>query len=156
MHLVDVSEVGGGQLQGGDLVALGVTEGHQHVQLVAVDANPPPATEDSVSFAPVSDLRPSVHLTRPPRLHLLTCAPSPSDCASPSDTPRSGSDPFSPSCCPTLRSSLGWVPQARRAGGCRRSGGSWKRRPLSPRRLWTGQRDTAVVPVKTPPLEPSV
>lgn len=51
MHFVDVSEVGGGQLQGGDFVALGVTEGHQHVQLVAVDANPPPATEDSVSVA---------------------------------------------------------------------------------------------------------
>lgn len=43
MHLVDVSEVGRGQLQGGDFVALGVTQGHQHVQLVAVDANPPPA-----------------------------------------------------------------------------------------------------------------
>lgn len=49
VRFVDVSEVGGGQLQSGDFVALGVTEGHQHVQLIAVDTDPPPATGDSVS-----------------------------------------------------------------------------------------------------------
>lgn len=66
MHFVDVSEVGRGQLQGGDFVALGVTEGHQHVQLVAVDANPPPATQDSVSFATTG----ASEMAAPPPAHL--------------------------------------------------------------------------------------
>lgn len=105
VRFVDVSEVGGGQLQSGDFVGLGVTEGHQHVQLIAADTNLPPATrrQPKCAFECVR--------ARRPRLYLLTCAPSPSDCASLSDTPRSESDPFSPSCCPTLRNSLGWLPQ---------------------------------------------
>lgn len=124
---VDVSEVGGGQLQSGDFVGLGVTEGHQHVELIAADADLPPATrrQPECAFECVRERR--------PRLYLLTCAPSPSDCASLSDTPRSESDPFSPSCCPTLRSSPGWLPEPPQ--GCRRTGGSWEQRWVSPPRL---------------------
>lgn len=50
MCSVDVPEVGGGQVQSGDFVRLGVTKGHQRVQLITVETDPPPATEDSLTF----------------------------------------------------------------------------------------------------------
>lgn len=45
-----MSEVGGGPVQSGDFVGLGVTERHQRFQLITVETDHPPATEDSLSF----------------------------------------------------------------------------------------------------------
>lgn len=50
MLFLDVSEVGSGALQRGDLVGLGVAEGHQRVQLIAIQTDPPPDAGDSLSF----------------------------------------------------------------------------------------------------------
>ena len=50
MCSVDVSEVGGGPLQSGDFVGLGMTKGHERVQLITVKTDPPSASDNSLSF----------------------------------------------------------------------------------------------------------
>lgn len=67
---MDVSEVGSGPLQSGDFVRLGVTEGHQRVQLITVETDPPPATKNSLS------LTRTCVCERERDLHTFICSPA--------------------------------------------------------------------------------
>lgn len=71
MCSVDVPEVGGGPVQSGDSVRIGVTEGHQRVQLITVETDPPPATKDNLSFT-----RTCVCVCVTRDLHTIICSPA--------------------------------------------------------------------------------